>query len=581
MALGHRRLSIIDLSAAGNQPMANEDHTVFAVVNGEIYNFEELRRDLAARGHAFRSRSDSEIVVHLYEERGEDFVTALRGMFALAVWDSRARKLLLARDRVGKKPLYYAAGRDGFRFASELVALREALPEAPRANLDALQRYLTLQYVPSPMTAFEGVEKLPAAHLLTIEPGRPPTVRRYWTLSFAPGAPVREGDAVKEVRALLEESVRLRQIADVPLGAFLSGGVDSSAVVGLMARASSQRIKTFTIDFPGGAGEAGYARMVAKRWNTEHHEMMVNPDMTSVLPDLVRRYGEPFADTSAVPVYFLSQMTRQHVIVALSGDGGDEVFAGYKRYGRDRIARGINRMPAPVAALAKALLRNLPGAGMRGVREYGEHLSLPAAERYLFLIAHFTRRDQQDLLGPALRPYADADPVTRAFTEILARSDAGDDVNRLLDLDTQTYLPDDILTKVDIASMAHALEVRAPFVDHVLMERMAALAGSLKFRGFRGKRLLRRATADLVPRAILTRRKKGFSLPVDAWLRAELRPMAHDLLTGPSVRKRGLLEPRGVARLLDEHERGVDHGERLWNLLCLELWHRTFIDQAR
>jgi asparagine synthase (glutamine-hydrolysing) len=575
-ALGHRRLSIIDLSPSGRQPMANEDHTVLTVVNGEIYNFQELRDTLRRRGHKFRSGSDSEVIVHLYEDAGERFVDALRGMFALALWDAKARKLILARDRLGKKPIYYTYFDGRLAFASEAQALLHALDRAPEPDLGAIDQYLTLQYVPAPRTGFRGVSKLPAGHMLVAEPGKPPELRRYWRLSFAPraDAPRTVDDAAAEVRPILEEAVRIRLISDVPLGAFLSGGIDSSTIVALMARGASRPVDTFSIDFPGGHGEAAYARLVARRWHTNHHEMLVQPDMVSILPELVRRYGEPYADTSAVPVYYLSKMTRAHVTVALSGDGGDEVFGGYKRYLWDKLARALRQLGRPGERLRRLLLAT-PGARAHVVRKFAEDATLPMAARYLPLVAHFSPRDKADIAGPALRAAAPGPDAALAWFEgILAASDARDDVNRLLDLDTQTYLPEDILVKVDIASMAHALEVRAPLLDHVLVEHMARLPGELKLRGLRGKRILRHIARDLVPREILTRRKKGFSLPVDRWFREELRPLARDVLTDRTCRERGILDPRGVTRLLDAHDRGEDHGERLWNLLVLETWFR-------
>lgn len=580
MVLGHRRLSIIDLSPSGNQPMTNEDRTVWSVVNGEIYNFQALRRELEARGHRFRSRSDSEIVVHLYEEQGDAFVKALRGMFALALWDGRRRRLLLARDPLGKKPLYFAERPQGFAFSSEAASLLRGLPERPGVDPGAIDRYLTLQYVPPPGSAFRGVGKLPAGHLLVVEPGGAPRLERYWRLSFAPRrfAPRTEEEATEEVRPLLEEAVRRREVADVPVGAFLSGGVDSSLVVGLMARASSRPVSTFSIDFPGGGGEVAWARLVAERWKTDHHELVVEPDMVGILPELVRRYGEPFADTSAVPVYYLSKMTRAHVTVALSGDGGDEVFGGYRRYLWDKLAREI-RAAGVWSRPVRALLARLPGAGMHSVRRFAEDMSDDAAARYLPLVAHFSPREKESLVPPAMqaaleRTPGQGEPVEAWFRSLLAGSDAADDVNRLLDLDTQTYLPDDILVKVDIASMAHALEVRAPLLDQDLVEWMAGLPGELKLRGLRGKRILRRVAQGLVPKAILTRKKRGFSLPVDGWFRGELRPMARDLLDSEGSKTPALVDRAAVRRLLDDQDRGIDHGERLWNLLVLELWLR-------
>jgi asparagine synthase (glutamine-hydrolysing) len=580
MVLGHRRLSIIDLSPSGRQPMANEDGSVLAVVNGEFYNFQDLRKRLEANGHRFRSHSDSEILVHLYEERGDDLLADLRGMFAFAVWDSRRKRLLLARDRLGKKPLCWAACPDGFAFSSEIASLRCALPFRPEVDPHAIEHYLTLQYVPAPMSAFRGMAKLPAGHLLTVSPGQPPEVRPYWRLSFAPRphAPQTLDEAAEALAPMLEEAVRIRQIADVPLGAFLSGGIDSSLVVAMMAKSSSRPVKTFSIDFAGGAGEAIWASKVAKMWSTEHHELEVKPDMVTILPELVRRYGEPFADSSAVPVYYLSKLTRANVVVALSGDGGDEVFGGYRRYLWDKLARHIAGIGVVGRGMA-AVLSHLPGAGMHVVRAFGTAARLPMADRYLPLIAHFSPREKQTLLADAFRdklgqPQGSPDPVVRWFAEILGRSAADDDVNRLLELDTNTYLPDDILVKVDIASMAHALEVRAPLLDHVIVEWMAGLPGRLKLSFLRGKRLLRAIARGRIPDEILTRKKKGFAMPVDTWFRGELRPMAHDLLLDTNARTRDYVVTDCVRQLLAEQDRGAHHGEKLWNLVVLELWLR-------
>jgi asparagine synthase (glutamine-hydrolysing) len=578
--LGHRRLSIIDLRPEGNQPMVNEDGSLALVANGEIYNFRELRAELQRRGHRFRSRSDSEVILHLYEERGLDCLSELRGMFGFALWDGPRRRLFLARDRAGEKPLYYAARHGRFWFASELRALVGALPWRPGVDLDAIEQYLTLQYVPAPWTAFEGVAKLPAAHCLTVTPGRAPEVHRWWRLRFLPTRAVSVEDAVAETRALVEDAVAVRQVADVPVGAFLSGGIDSSTVVALLARRSSRPIKTFCIDLPAGdGGEAAYARLVARRYGTEHHELTVVPHMVSILPRLVQTYGEPFADPSAVPTFQLSELARREVVVALSGDGGDEAFAGYHRYAIEELARRVGRLPWPLPELVHGIMRRLPGARLRTAREFASHGWRSPAERYLFLLAHFTRRDKERLVGPALVEHGRRDQAARALERALAASDAGDALNRLLDVDTQTYLPDDIFTKVDIASMAHALEVRAPFADHLLLERMAQFPGALKLRGFRGKQLLRRAVRDLLPAPILTRKKKGFNLPLDRWMREDLVELSHDLLTDATARGRGLFQATQVRRLLDEHAAGVSHGRRLWNLVVLELWLRLVVDR--
>jgi asparagine synthase (glutamine-hydrolysing) len=576
--LGHRRLSIIDLRPEANQPLASEDGTIVLVANGEIYNFVELRAGLERRGHIFRSRSDCEVIVHLYEEEGVDCLLQLRGMFALALWDARRRRLLLARDRAGEKPLYYAA-RDGCLWlASELGALAAALPWRPALDLDAVEHYLTLQYVPAPLTAYADVRKLPAAHCLTMAPGGTPAIARWWRLCFVPAPPRAFADAVAETRALVEDAVAVREVADVPLGAFLSGGIDSSTVVALLARRSGRALKTFSVDLPSGdGGEARWARLVARRYGTDHHELTMQPQMADILPRLVAAYGEPFADPSALPTFYLSELARRHVTVALSGDAGDEAFAGYHRYALAELARRVGALPWPLPELVHAIMARLPGAALRPAREFAAHRA-GSVERYLFLLAHFTRRDKDVLRGPALAERAAHDEVTRAMALVLDASDADDALNRLLDLDTQTYLPDDIFTKVDIASMAHALEVRAPFADHLLLERMARLPGRWKLRRWRGKQLLRHAVRDLVPAAILTRRKKGFNLPLDRWLRGELAALSRDLLTDGTARARGLFDVVAVRRLLDEHAAGISHGRRLWNLSVLELWLRQAMD---
>ncbi len=579
VVLGHRRLSIIDLRAEANQPIASEDGAVVVVANGEIYNFRELGRELLKKGHRLRSRSDCEVIVHLYEDEGIDCLSRLRGMFAFALWDARRRRLLLARDRAGEKPLYWAA-RDGcVWFASELGALVGALPWRPPLALDAIDQYLTLQYVPAPWTAFAGVYKLPAAHRAVVDAGSAPIVERWWRLSFAPAPPRSVADAVAETRALVDDAVAVREVADVPLGAFLSGGIDSSTVVALMARRSSRAIRTFSVDMPAG-GEGAWARLVARHFGTEHHELTMRPALLDVVPRIVARYGEPFADPSAVPTFYVSELARRHVTVALSGDAGDEAFGGYHRYAIEELARRVGLLPWPLPSLVHAIMRRLPGASLRPARELAAHDWRSPVERYLFLLAHFSRRDKARIVGPALAERAAADPVAREFARILAASDAADAVNRLLDLDTQTYLPDDIFTKVDIASMAHALEVRAPFADHLLLEHLARLPATWKLRGFVGKQLLRRAVHDLLPTAILSRRKQGFNLPLDGWLRGELAEPVRALLTDRTARQRGLFAPAEVARLLDEHAAGVAHGRRLWNLFVLELWLRQCVDGA-
>lgn len=574
-ALGHRRLSIIDLSPEGSQPLVNEDGSVAVVVNGEIYNFESLRDELLAKGHTFRSRSDSEVVVHLYEELGEDCVARLDGMFALALWDARRQRLLLARDRTGKKPLAYRVTREGMAFASELHALVTAFPrERPAVDLDAIDAYLTLGYIPAPSSAWAGVRKLPAGHLAVVTPGGEVTPRPYWKLTRAPLRTEPHAELAAELRELLREAVRRRMVADVPLGAFLSGGVDSSTVVALMASLSPRPVKTFSIGFPhADDSELTHARAIAKRFCTEHHELVVSPDMTSLVDTIVRHHGEPFADSSAVATDCLARMTREHVTVALSGDGADEVFAGYKRYAPARLAHLHDRLPAPLRALVRGVASPLVGAVRPDYGRFARDAGEGEARRYLHLIARFDDDDRAQLRGPALQGAHGG--VRERFEAILAASDGAHPMARVLDVDCATYLTDDIHAKVDIASMTHALEVRGPFLDTAVVEFAARLPMRSLF-AVRGKRILRDAMRGLVPDATLTRVKRGFALPLERWMRHDLREMTRDLLLSPRALQRGLLAPAAVEALV--RDAGRTDADRLWTLLLLEQWHRAFVD---
>ncbi len=582
VALAHRRLSIIDLSEAGRQPMTNEDGRIAIVVNGEIYNHAELRADLVAKGHRFRSGSDSEVVAHLYEEVGARLPELLRGMFALAVWDAGTDTLLLARDRFGEKPLFYAERPDGFVFASELGALMADERTPAALSLPALDAYLALQYVPAPDTIYQGVKKLPAGHTLELRCGGTPVVRRYYRASFAPAlAQLDEAEAVARVRHTVEKAVTDRLMSDVPLGAFLSGGIDSSIVVACMARATGAPVKTFSVGFAEGGradDELPFARLVAQRYRTDHHELVVEPDMIGLLPSIVRHHGEPFGDSSAVPTRYLCELARRHVTVALSGDAGDEAFGGYRRYNWAHVADLLGRLPRPLGAMVAGALRAVPGGRARWLREYGARLSASEAERYLRLICHFSAAEKSAIYAPELRERFARDATAEAFAARLSASGARDVVSRLQDLDSDTYLPDDILAKVDVASMSHGLEARAPFCDHDVVELGAALPGRMKLRRGRGKAILKQAFADLVPEAIVSRRKKGFALPIGRWLAGRLHGVARDLLLSTAARQRGLFDPAAVEGLLDRHRAGEDHGERIWNLMVLETWFRELID---
>jgi asparagine synthase (glutamine-hydrolysing) len=577
--LGHRRLSIIDLSPDGRQPMVNEDGTVALVVNGEFYDFEPLRDELIAKGHTFRSRSDSEVALHLYEEMGDAFVERLQGMFALALYDARRQRLVLARDRSGKKPLYYRVMPHGVAFASEVHALVTAFPECPpEVDLESVEEYLTLGYTCAPDTVYQGVYKLPAAHTLALEPGRQGTAQRYWKAARHPPLRGSEADLAQELRWRLMEAVKRRMVADVPLGAFLSGGVDSSTIVAMMATLSTRPVKTFSIGFPQEAySEVKYARMVAERYGTEHHEMTVTANMVDCVKDIVRHHGEPFADSSAVATYYLAKLTREHVTVSLSGDAGDENFAGYKRYNTARLAHAYDALPEGAKPLVRKGLAAFGGVFFPSFGRFASTLEEGEAARYLQLVNQFSPDRRHALAGPALRGVRGGRALRR-FTEVLEQSDGRFPMARVLDLDFTTYLTDDINAKVDIASMAFALEVRCPFLDTDIIEFAARLPSHLLMRT-RGKHLLRKAAEDMLPWEILHRPKMGFGIPLDHWLRHDLRALLHDTLLGRAARERGVYDPGYVTRLLATLDTRAPETYAIWALFILELWFQEFIDR--
>jgi len=582
-AIGMRRLSIIDLSG-GHQPMTGCDPSVAIVFNGEIYNFRELQHELQAQGHVFKTNSDTEAILHAFEEYGADCVNHLRGMFALAIWNGNQRELLIARDRAGKKPLYYTlTSRGTFIFGSELKTLREHPEFDAEIDPSALDAYLTFGYVPDPLTIFRGVHKLPPGHLATLK-GSQLTVRRYWDFPYAQPQtnPIAdEAEAVAELQTLLDESVRVRLIADVPLGAFLSGGVDSSTVVGLMARNTGRPVKTFSIGFREDSyNELRYARIAAQRFATEHHEFIVTPEICNVVDDLVWHFDEPFADSSAIPTYIVSRLAREHVKVVLSGDGGDELFAGYTRYAVDRKRSRFAKLPRMLReGVMQPLGRNLPH-GAWG-RNYLHNVTLEPFDRYIEDISIFTRLNKPFLYTNDFRSQLGAPDPAGYFLEIAARSRAGDALDPLLYLDSKTYLPGDILTKVDRMSMAASLEARVPLLDQKLIEFVCRrIPAHMKMKGLTTKHIFKQAVRDLVPPEILNRPKQGFGVPLDQWINQQLRARVRETLTEPRTKQRGYFEPHYVDVLLREHERGRrDQATQLWALFALELWHRTFIDQ--
>lgn len=583
VALGHHRLAIIDREGS-RQPMGNEDGSIQLVFNGEIYNYPELRLRLEGSGHRFRSQGDTEVLVHLYEDEGPDFLRHLVGMFALAIWDRRHGRVLLARDRLGQKPLVYRWEPGRLLFASEPKSLL-AVPGVPRdVDPAALDAYLMYQYVPHPRTIFRGIQKLPPGHVAIFEEGQL-SVRPYWEPDFAREEPRGEDWYVEQLRQLLSESVRMQMHSDVPLGAFLSGGVDSSIVVALMQQHAAQPVQTFTVGFPQQEyDETLYARRVAEHLGTEHHELRVEPDGVEVLPKLVWHFDEPFGDSSAIPTYYLAEATRRHVTVALSGDGGDELFAGYDRYLAMRLGALADRLPGPLRWMAGGgMWQRLPTPGRqkstrRRLQRLAAVLGTRPERRYAELVSIFNEGRRAALYDDGFLAQLPDDDPAESLSAALARSGKRDAVTAASLADLVTYLPGDLCHKVDVATMAHALECRQPLLDHRVVELAVAMPARLKLNGRRGKRILQRAFGHLLPAEVFRRPKTGFGVPLDHWFRAELRDMARDTLLSTTASDRGYFRRDAVERLLDEHASGrCDHSARLWSLLVLELWHREWM----
>jgi len=583
LAFGMRRLSIIDV-AGGHQPLSNEDGTLSLIANGEIYNYQALRSELTAQGHRFRTASDCETIVHLYEQHGDAFVERLNGMFAFALWDARRQRLLLGRDRLGIKPLYL--WNDGRRliFASEAKAIL-ALP-GMRAELDpaALSGYLMLGYVPAPQSIFRGLRKLAPATVLSAERGQVGE-RRYWRVAAEIDRAPSEDEWIERVRARLEQSVRMQMVSDVPIGAFLSGGVDSSAVVAFMSAASDRPVKTYAIGFGGGAAEdyyneLPYARKVAQRFGTDHHEILVRPDVTALLPKLLWQMDEPIADTAFITTYLVSQFARRDVTVILSGVGGDELFGGYRRYLGSHYQAYFDRLPSGLRRAASALGERLPGDrhspllnALRLAKGFLSTAGLPFDERYRSYVEVFPDDAARALLRHPRHDEHDA--LADAFTA----AGSSDELNQMLSVDAQTQLPDDLLLLTDKMSMAVSLECRVPLLDHELVELAARMPQEVKIRGGRLKHALKAALSDILPTDILERKKRGFGTPMGAWLKGDLAPLVRELLSPASIEARGLFRPPEVAALIAAHGANrLDGTDRLLTLLNLEIWARMYLD---
>lgn len=586
IGLGHRRLSIIDLST-GHQPFANKDQTLWITYNGEIYNYVELREELKGLGYDFVSSSDTEVILHAYEQFGENCLQYLRGMFAFAIWDGREKQLFLARDRVGKKPLLYSVSEDRFVFASEFQALLESGEVKRSLDPQALDLYLSYSYIPAPWSIYKDIKKLPPGHCLIVK-NRNVQLKQYWTLEYGPKYSFRREEEIYDrFREIFNESVRIRMRSDVPFGAFLSGGIDSSSVVAVMSQFSTLPVRTFSIGFESKSfSELEYARLVAEAIGTEHHEFVVKPDAVSDLPHLVRHYGEPYGDSSSLPTFYLSKLTRGHVTVALNGDGGDEAFAGYERYRANWFANLYCQMPAlGRSVMGKVMDWVLPDSldpqnRVRQVKRFLQAAGLPQEERYAGWLSVFSP-DQKRAL------------YTGAFQELLRESYGGQWLQDLyreranlgildasLATDVASYLPYDLLVKMDIASMANSLETRSPYLDHCLMEFAARLPKLFKLRGLTLKYLLKKVFRKALPREVLYRRKMGFGLPVGIWFREGWKEFVRELLLSPRSFNRGYFRPHELKRFVEDHIEGrKDYSLQVWSLMTLEIWHRECMDR--
>jgi asparagine synthase (glutamine-hydrolysing) len=582
VGMGMRRLSIIDL-AGGKQPISNEDGSVVVVFNGEIYNYVELRDTLRRKGHTLATATDTEVIVHLYEDYGEDCVQHLRGMFAFALWDANRRRLFIARDRLGIKPLYYAEHRGRLIFGSEIKSLLEHPGADAQLDPEALSHYLSLKYVPAPETMFAGIRALPPGHALTCD-RKGLDIRRYWRLSFARASqPRNEDESTEELESLLLTAVKLHLRSDVPFGAFLSGGLDSSTIVALMSELLRTPVKTFSVGFAGrgeSVSELPYARVIADRYNTDHHEILVEPsDIVRLAEKVVWHLDQPIADPACIANYMVAELAARHVKMVLTGEGGDELFAGYARYSGERLSRIFRLLPpSGKAALLKAAER-VPGLRRPKLALFA--LCQPSeASRLTNWFPLLNSEMKEHLLSSEYRRYAARlRSAEEVFGKHLDDTDAADPLSRMLYVDTQLWLPDDLLARGDKTSMAVSLEARVPLLDHPLVEFAASLPPNLKLRALTRKYLLKKVARKWLPPRIIDRKKQGFPMPFATWFRREARTFVRDLLAPDLIRRRGIFNPAAVEKLLHQHESGVaDHANLLWGLMALELWQRAFLD---
>ncbi len=585
IGLGIRRLSIIDLQT-GHQPIHNEDAKIWVIDNGEIYNFQELRLNLQEKGHKFYTKTDTEVIVHLYEDYGIDCVKYLRGMFAFALWDEKKRKLFLVRDRLGKKPLSYTIHNGYLIFGSEIKCILEISEIKREINLEALHYYLTYQYVPSPLSMFKNIKKLPPASILSCDEQGNINIQNYWNLNYRNKLNLREEEYGEQIREKLKEATKLRMISDVPLGAFLSGGIDSSAIVGLMSEISSEPVKTFSIGFEEqDFSELEYARLVANHFGTNHQEFIVKPQMIDILPKLVWHYGEPYADSSALPSYYVARETRKYVTVALNGDGGDENFAGYMRYKANKIAYFVAKIYRYAGGKRINFILDLFAESsnqqnfLRKAKRFSSALFESPEYRNIQWHCFFNNEQKMRLYSDEMRDRFAKVNAYDYMAEIFINAPADDFLDKILYTDVRTYLPEDLLVKMDIAAMANSLEVRSPFLDHKFMEFAVQIPAYFKLRGLTLKYILKKSMKGFLPKKILNRSKMGFGIPIAKWFRQDLKEYIKEILLDKKSTKRGYFNHKYVEQMIEEHISGRrDHGYRLWALLMFELWHRIYID---
>ncbi len=584
VGLAMRRLSIIDLST-GKQPIRNEDGSVWIVFNGEIYNYPELRKDLESRGHRFYTKSDTEAIVHAYEEYGAECPSKLNGMFAFAIWDDYRQRLFIARDRLGKKPLYYYHDSKRVIFGSELKSILQIKDVPRRVSREAVDLYLTYEYIPAPHTIFEDIKKLPAGHSLTIQANGKAEVRPYWELHFHENGTL-EKDLQRGLVDLLQDAVKIRLMSDVPLGAFLSGGIDSSCVVALMARVMNQPVKTFSIGFEEGSyNELHFAREIARHFKTEHQEFILKPDALGLTEKLARHLDEPLGDFSIIPTFLVSQMARQHVTVALSGDGGDELFGGYETYVADWAYRKYRRLPKFLRnGVISPITQHMPPTEKKkGVvnraKRFVEGATLPEDLQHVRWMIFLSQKEKQSLYGERMQSLASSSGAHDFIRSHFNSADSQDYGNRQMYVDIKTYLCDDIMVKVDRMSMATSLETRAPFLDYRVVEYAATIPSAFKIQGTKTKQILKKAMSDLLPPMITQRGKEGFSMPIKNWLKHELRPMMMDVLSPTQLAADGFFNPTYVQSLINDHVNGVEnHSHRLWALMMFGIWRDQYMN---